>query len=91
MTRDAPAELVGREIIVEAVVQGAYLRVAAIDVATGTEAHAVGPDHASEAYLEQLALGKLARALRSDEEGGPEGRSSDAAEFGDASSRGRWV
>ena len=41
---------------------GAYLKCAAIHVATGTEASAVGPVN-ERAHLERIAIGKLKRAL----------------------------
>lgn len=58
-----PAVLAGRDIIFETLARGVYARVAAVDVATGLEAHVQGPLDAPAAYLEQLALNKLARLL----------------------------
>ena len=49
----------GRDVIFEFVAQGAYMRVAAIDVATGVEAVTMGPVNAARADLEALALRKL--------------------------------
>ena len=43
---------------------GAAARVVAIDAATGVEVTIIGPARAARAYLERLALAKLARALR---------------------------
>lgn len=51
------------EVIVEFIQAGGFLRCAAIDVDTGTEATATGPVSAGRAALERLALGKLKRAL----------------------------
>jgi hypothetical protein len=51
------------EIIVEFVQAGGFLRCAAIDVDSGTEASAIGPVSAGRAALERIALGKLKRAL----------------------------
>ena len=51
------------EVIVEFVQAGAFLRCAAIDVDSGTEASATGPVSAARAALERIALGKLKRAL----------------------------
>ena len=51
------------EVIVEFVSAGGFLRCAAVDVDTGTEASAVGPVSAGKAALERIALGKLKRAL----------------------------
>jgi hypothetical protein len=53
------------EIIVEFVQAGAFLRCAAIDVDSGTEASAIGPVSAGRPALERIALGKLKRALAS--------------------------
>jgi hypothetical protein len=51
------------EVIVEFVQAGAFLRCAAVDVDSGTEATATGPVSAGRAALERIALGKLKRAL----------------------------
>ena len=51
------------EVIVEFVQAGGFLRCAAVDVDTGTEAIATGPVSAGRAALERIALGKLKRAL----------------------------
>ncbi len=51
------------EVIVEFVQAGGFLRCAAIDVDTGTEATATGPVSAGRAALERIALGKLKRTL----------------------------
>jgi hypothetical protein len=48
-----------RDVIFEYVIQGAYMRVAAIDVATGFEAVTMGPANAARSDLEALALRKL--------------------------------
>lgn len=50
------------EIIVEAIRNGAYLKVTAIHVATGTEVSAVGPANEPKA-VERLAVAKLRRRL----------------------------
>ena len=52
-----------REVIVEFVQNGGFLRCAAIDVDTGVEASAIGPVSAGRDALERIALGKLKRAL----------------------------
>jgi hypothetical protein len=54
---------VSREFLIEFVRQGAYMRVAAVDSATGTEAVIVGPANAARADLEALAVRKLERLL----------------------------
>jgi hypothetical protein len=51
------------DIIVEFVRQGAYLRCAAVDTATGIEAIAIGPHNVDHRVLEKIAVGKLKRAL----------------------------
>jgi hypothetical protein len=53
----------GREVLIEFVVQGAYVRVAAIDAETGTEAVAVGAASASKEELTRLAVRKLEYVL----------------------------
>jgi hypothetical protein len=52
-----------RDVIFEFVTQGAYIRVAAVDVASGTEAVIVGPAKAARSDLEALALRKLKHLL----------------------------
>lgn len=51
------------ETYVEFIQVGDYMRVAAIDAATGTEVVIMGPAHAARADLQRLALAKLNRAL----------------------------
>ena len=51
------------DIIVEFVRQGAYMRCAAVDTATGIEAIAIGPHNVDHKVLEKIAIGKLKRAL----------------------------
>jgi hypothetical protein len=53
------------EVIVEFVQSGGFLRCAAVDIDSGTEASAIGPVSAGKAALERIALGKLKRALAS--------------------------
>lgn len=48
-----------RDVIIEFLPSGAYVKVSAIDVATGTEVSIVGDPHAGEAALEDLAVRKL--------------------------------
>ncbi|MGE3302242.1 MAG: serine hydroxymethyltransferase [Hyphomonadaceae bacterium] len=52
-----------REVLFEFLRQGAYMRVAAVDAATGVEAVVLGPANAARSDLEALALRKLERAL----------------------------
>jgi hypothetical protein len=56
-----------RDVYFEFTVVGAAVRVSAIDSATGIEVVTMGPANASQADLQQLALGKLkARLARED-------------------------
>lgn len=57
-----PAPPPGREVIYEHRRVGAWLRVAAVDAATGVEAVATGPADAP-AMVERLAAAKLRRRL----------------------------
>jgi hypothetical protein len=54
------------EVIIEMRPIGAVVRVAAIDVATGTEVVVMGPASASPQSLEQVAIAKLKRRLAMD-------------------------
>jgi hypothetical protein len=72
-----------REIIVEFVPCGAYVKVSAIDAATGTEVSIVGDPARGEAALEALAMRKLdyvmaRRKGRRDGERGTDGAVGDA-------------
>jgi hypothetical protein len=54
------------EVIIEMRPVGSVVRVAAVDVATGTEVIVFGPASASQRALEELAVNKLRRRLSSD-------------------------
>jgi hypothetical protein len=54
------------EVIVEMRPIGGVVRVAAVDVATGTEVVVMGPASASPQSLEQVAVAKLRRKLAMD-------------------------
>lgn len=54
------------EVIIEMRPVGAVVRVAAVDVATGTEVIVFGPSTAPQRALEELAVAKLKRRLSSD-------------------------
>lgn len=54
------------EVIVEMRPIGTVVRVAAVDVATGTEVVIMGPASASPQTLEQVAIAKLRRKLATD-------------------------
>jgi hypothetical protein len=57
------------EVIIEMRPVGAVVRVAAVDVATGTEVIVFGPATASQRALEELAVAKLRRRLSTDRGG----------------------
>jgi len=52
------------QVYFEARLVGNSVRMAAICAQTGTEVFVVGPRHASESHLKQLALRKLERKLQ---------------------------
>lgn len=52
-----------REVLFEFIVQGSYVKVSAVDPATGTEVSIVGDPMAGEETLKRVALRKLDRAL----------------------------
>jgi hypothetical protein len=54
------------EVIIEMRPVGAVVRVAAVDVATGTEVIVFGPATAPQRALEELAVAKLRRRLSTD-------------------------
>lgn len=53
----------GREVIIERIVMGRYVKVVAIDPHTGTEVTVVADASAPPAVSEQLAARKLAQRL----------------------------
>ncbi len=52
-----------REIFVEFIVQGGFVKVTAIDPITGTEASVMGPSHSPREPLSDAALRKLRYVL----------------------------
>ena len=52
-----------RETIIERVVNGRFVKVTAVDVATGIEATAIGDAHAPPDAVDALAMRKLARQI----------------------------
>jgi hypothetical protein len=54
------------EVIIEMRPVGNVVRVAAVDVATGTEVVVFGPSSAPQRSLEELAVNKLKRRLSTD-------------------------
>jgi hypothetical protein len=54
------------EVIIEMRPVGSVVRVAAVDVATGTEVVVFGPANAPQRSLEELAVNKLKRRLSTD-------------------------
>lgn len=57
------------EVIIEMRPVGSVVRVAAVDVATGTEVVVFGPANAPQRSLEELAMNKLRRRLSTDRGG----------------------
>jgi hypothetical protein len=57
------------DILLEKVIVGGAIRVAAVCAATGVEVVFIAPAHASDLAIEQLALAKLARAKAARESG----------------------
>ena len=57
------------EVIVEMRPVGSVVRVAAVDVKSGTEVIVFGPATASQRALEELAIAKLRRRLSTDRGG----------------------
>jgi hypothetical protein len=55
--------LAGREVIFEFITLGDFVRVAAVDAATGVEVYVSGPAKTLRADLERIAARKLARKL----------------------------
>lgn len=62
MKRSSP--LYGREIILELIPLGTYVRVMAMDVDSATEVFIQGPKNASKSVLENNALKRLEYVLR---------------------------
>jgi hypothetical protein len=60
----APPNQTGGQIYVEFVVQGSFVRVTAIDPASGTEAVTMGPAGAPRATLADAAIRKLKYMLQ---------------------------
>ncbi len=58
-----PDPLSGREVIFEFIAHGDYVRVAAVDAATGEEVYVSGPVNTPQRDLERIAARKLARKL----------------------------
>lgn len=54
------------EVIIEMRPVGSVVRVAAVDVATGTEVVVFGPASAAQRTLEELAVAKLRRRMSTD-------------------------
>ena len=62
----------GGEVFLEFIPAGGFMRVAAVDAATGIEAVVIGPTGAARADLERLALAKRERLLGARERRGDE-------------------
>jgi len=59
-----PPSPIGREILFEFLRVGAYIKVVAVDAATGIEVTTVGAVGASELILKRTAMNKLLYVLR---------------------------
>ncbi|CAA7617782.1 hypothetical protein [Magnetospirillum sp. UT-4] len=55
--------MAGREVLFEFIRVGTYVKVSAVDAATGIEVSIVGPASASQAHLRLTALRKLEYVL----------------------------
>ena len=53
-----------KEVILEFIVQGSYVKVSAVDPVSGTEVSIVGDRKAEQSYLESVATKKLAMVLK---------------------------
>ena len=62
--------MAGGEILVEFVVQGSFVKVTAIDPASGTEAVTIGPANAPRAALSDAAVRKLRYMMQKKNGGG---------------------
>lgn len=60
----ATKNLNGREVIIEFIPVGQFVKVSALDVQTLTEISIQGPAHASQPVLEQNALKRLEYVLK---------------------------
>jgi hypothetical protein len=61
---DKTNALAGREIIIEFIPVGVYMRVTAVDVETMTEVYILGPKTAAEGVLKANAIKRLEYVLR---------------------------
>ncbi len=53
-----------KEVILEFIVQGSYVKVSAVDPVSGTEVSIVGDRKAEQSYLESVATKKLAMVMK---------------------------
>ena len=67
-----------KEVILEFIVHGSYVKVSAVDPVSGTEVSIVGDRKAEQSYLESVATKKLAMVLKKNAEVGRHRFSSDS-------------
>ena len=53
-----------KEVILEFIVHGSYVKVSAVDPVSGTEVSIVGDRKAEQSYLESVATKKLAMVMK---------------------------
>ena len=59
-----------KEVVLEFIVYGNYVKVSAVDPVSGTEVSIVGNRKAEQSYLESVAIKKLAMVLKKNAEVG---------------------
>lgn len=80
-----------RDIIIEFLPSGAYVKVSAIDVATGMEVSIVGDPQRGEAALEDLAVRKLDYVMERQRAGRRSGRRNATSEKAAPRRKGLYV
>lgn len=68
-----------KEVILEFIVCGSYVKVSAVDPVSGTEVSIVGDRKAEQSYLESVAIKKLEMVLKKNARIGRERFSSDSS------------
>ena len=67
-----------KEVILEFIVHGSYVKVSAVDPISGIEVSIVGDRKAEQSYLESVATKKLAMVLKKHADAGRQKFSSDS-------------
>ena len=67
-----------KEVILEFIVHGSYVKVSAVDPISGIEVSIVGDRKAEQSYLERVATRKLAMVLKKNTKPGRQRFSSDS-------------